>query len=775
VRRLQTLLVVALAAAALASPASIRADEPEEWERDAPPDTFFVSPVDAEGHRTHVVLRIVDDVTGDPLPGATVALHGQTEYPITGLVGADRTGIADEDGWVRIRMDDMGFAGDDWRGVYWKYVEAPGHAGAAVRTGDVDGEIRLQGARDALVQVRDALDRPVGGATVGVRVSSTCGHMNDQRIAVSDFDGLAVVPGLCSDESPDWNCGWEAWTVSEGIRSEYHDVVVPLRRSRPQVLRHLPSRPIEGVVVDHEGKPLAGAHVGVPWMHRGPWTETDSAGRFRLVGAPLGLDVEVVEEYPGMYAAGAAPTPKFTPPPNEVSRVFRMPPPGKPMAVEPLFDTAIVARDAETRETHEDAPLVAFRDGDGWTTREDGEITRLPAGSFTVLAGGGLSPYAEVRARVEVKDGPPAPVSLDLKRHPGVRVAWRDDPERVSIALVSADDERDVEEEVLSGAVSVPPGVECAFRVSQGRLDEGHVEYVPVPVEGRGAEAPPIVIHATRAAVVKARLAGPDGEAVPGRLVAAVDRCLRGAYCPELGEEYPAHAEPSVSLLEGGDLEVLAVPEGKAFLPRIVAVHVPAGARGGAPIDLGTIRLVPRGDRRLTVLRANGDPATEARIRWVRDGVARWWHASDESNAHVVDPDPVPLAEGDEVEATARWEEGDFFERTIRMRLSGTGPWTLRGEPSRGSVAVDATDEEGKPLEASLVVDGRAYEGMSFTDDAGKRRLVEVTGLAPGPHRIAAFAKGRVTRLYRVVLKEGERRVLRPTLRPVPPVAAPPK
>ena len=52
-----------------------RADDEGEWEREADPDLFFVSPVDSDGHPTHVVVRVVDDQTGEALPGATVALH----------------------------------------------------------------------------------------------------------------------------------------------------------------------------------------------------------------------------------------------------------------------------------------------------------------------------------------------------------------------------------------------------------------------------------------------------------------------------------------------------------------------------------------------------------------------------------------------------------------------------------------------------------------------------------------------------------------------------
>jgi hypothetical protein len=61
-----------------------------------------------------------------------------------------------------------------------------------------------------------------------------------------------------------------------------------------------------------------------------------------------------------------------------------------------------------------------------------------------------------------------------------------------------------------------------------------------------------------------------------------------------------------------------------------------------------------------------------------------------------------------------------------------------------------------------LIVDGTPCWGGYADDD---RRSRVVTGLAPGPHRVAVSAANRLTHLYRVVLKEGERRVLAPVLR----------
>ncbi len=752
-----------------------RADEQGEWEREADPDLFFVSPVDSDGHPTHVVVRVVDDQTGEGLPGATVALHSQDEYPITGLVAADRTGVSDTDGWVRIRANDLGWE-PTWTLAYWLYVEAAEHAGAALPPGrgPQGFEIRLQRAHNVVVEVRDALDRPLSGAVIGVRNSRSCGHMNDQRIAVSGLDGMAVIPGLCAEGDYAVNPGWECCVVADGIELDYHNLVVPTRPSPPQILRHLPSRPIVGVNLDSTGEPLAGAHVGGGSFHRGPWALTDTEGRFRLVGTDLdSLDptVEVVQEHDGMYADGHPPSPTFVAPPPGVRRVFRMPVPGEPPHKEAMVEVQVAARDSLSGEMIEDAPLVAWRDEDGWTARGSGEIDALPRGSFTILAGGGLSPYAPTRARIEVKDEEPAPLLLDVTRHPAVRVVLEDDPEEVetgvvSIALISAGDMREdgVAEEARAGRVSVPPDIECAFRVHFASEDHTHVEFFPIPPE-RGADQPPIRIHATRMAVVKARLAGPDGTVVPGWLLDRVQRHL-DAWWQHWEPETPAEEEPAVSLYEEGVVELLAVPEGRTLVPKIIAAQVPTGSRGGAAVDLGTVRLEARGDRRLTILSTDGNPAETDSVRVIHDGVLRRLYPTEDD---VYDPLLVPLAPGDEVIATARWSEDDVLVRTIRKTLEGPGPWTLRGDEPRTSLTVDATDENGNEiLDAILVIDGRAYTETAYEDKSGKRHLVAIPGISPGPHRIAVAARNHRTRLYRIVLKAGERRTLTARLRSCP-------
>ena len=124
-------------------------------------------------------------------------------------------------------------------------------------------------------------------------------------------------------------------------------------------------------------------------------------------------------------------------------------------------------------------------------------------------------------------------------------------------------------------------------------------------------------------------------------------------------------------------------------MPRIITAQIPPGSRGGAAVDLGAVQLETRGDRRLTILSADGKPAETESVRVIRDGILRRLYPTEDD---VYDPLLVPFASGDEVIATARWSEDEILLRTIRMTLEGPGPWTLRGDEGNTSLAVDARD-----------------------------------------------------------------------------------
>ena len=749
-------LLVVLAAGPRGDPG-----EPTEWEREAPPGQVYLSPRNAEGTPTHVVVRVVDDLTGAGLRGATANLVSQTEYPVTGLVAADRVGVADADGWIRIRADDLGWE-PDWVGGYHLYVEAPGHAGAyahnaASREGQ---EVRLQRARDVVVRVADALDRPVAGALVGVRDASTCGHMPDQRIAVSDLDGMAVLRGLCPrDLRSDVNEGWETWVVEERLESAYDTLEIPTLRGRPQVLRFGASYPIVGVVLDAKGRPQAGVPVGGQGGHRGPWTTTDEDGRFRLVGAdPYHHAMQVHDPLQDSSLRG--PHVMFKAPPRGVQRVIHLPPLGEKLPAETEHPVTIHVLDAADGEPLDDEPTIAWRDGDGWTARTRGAPEKLPAGTYTLEAGGGPSAFARGHVRLEVAADTATEVELRLTRHPLTRLECLDDPHEVLVTLVTPEGERTLltDDDAVPDHVALPPHVPCVLRVDCEVDGRQHTELVPIPEEARGPFAPPVRIHATRVTTLRAHLVGPGGQPVEGWLLLPGDEWPDETRGPV---DVAPGTEPEMTCFEEGELEVDVFPRAPGLLPRRVRVTVPPGSRGQGAVDVGTIQMLPRGDRRLAVLDVDGAPLDVDELIRVRGDDVQQLYA-DETG--LVDDRFEPLQEGDVVMARKQWIGEASFAGKLRLTLQGPGPWVLQPAMSGATLAVDVRDLASEPLEGIVVVDGVPYRHASEAYDG----RIAVVGLEPGPHVVAVGAVNHVSRLYSVQLEEGAARMIDARLRPAP-------
>jgi hypothetical protein len=154
----------------------------------------------------------------------------------------------------------------------------------------------------------------------------------------------------------------------------------------------------------------------------------------------------------------------------------------------------------------------------------------------------------------------------------------------------------------------------------------------------------------------------------------------------------------------------------------------------------------------------------------INRGIVRRW--SLDEGTTVVDPVLPALEAGDLVEIEMTTEEGTQYARPIRQRLSGEGPWTIHLNPPSTSIAATASDDAGHPIRSVLVIDGRPYGNVRYYDPTPTSPPV-VTGLSAGPHRVAIASPNHVTRLYRVVLKDGEHRKLTAHLRLVPPIAPP--
>jgi hypothetical protein len=424
-----------------------------------------------------------------------------------------------------------------------------------------------------------------------------------------------------------------------------------------------------------------------------------------------------------------------------------------PVPVEITLTGATPAEDIDP----DDVPVVAVRDSDGLTL--DGLPDALPPGAWTILVGGRLSAYDEARGLLTVGEAPPAAVVLRLVRRPTVRFVLDGDPEKVGVTLVSARDERHLSPEMLrAGEVPVPRGEECSLRLDW----EGGTSFVPVPASlTPGSD--PIRLRPAHGATLSLRLTDRQGAPVSGWIIPAgrvrsSDRY--GDWDPE-SEPVPA---PSATVRLPEDDEVLVVPADRALAPQRVQVPVPP-VGPVASIDGGVVVLHARGDRRVTVLGIDGKPAEGATVRAVPDPSGQGGVVPEDG---VVDPPLQPFSAGDVVEVALAEDWTPRMARPLVRRLEGPGPWTIRWDLPSTTVVVEPTDGAGKRIAGVLIVDGKPFTIPAFQDEDGPVAPFEVVGLESGPHIIAVAAENRLTRVYRVILREGEKRVLRAALKSVP-------
>ncbi len=138
------------------------------------------------------------------------------------------------------------------------------------------------------VEVRDWRNQPVPDALVGF--CSGCGHTPDLVHGVTNGNGVVTLPGVDLLQGiadfyvvhPDLELGYDSpeWFPS----------------TQPMVMRLGPGLPHRGVVVDHNGIPVAGAAVGISTVHRGPWTRTLPDGTFEVSGLDNRTDLHVLHD-----------------------------------------------------------------------------------------------------------------------------------------------------------------------------------------------------------------------------------------------------------------------------------------------------------------------------------------------------------------------------------------------------------------------------------------------------------------------------------------------
>ncbi len=217
--------------------------------------------------------RVVDDASGQPIADAELYLVPERKAPIAGVFWSTRQARSDAEGFVRVRVDDL----DPPCNI--QVLRAPGRA-VSSRCSAGDPIWRVPVAQDVPVLVRDWRGQPVAGAVIGL--CGSCGHGPDLVNATSGADGIAILRGIDPhNDIADLYC--QARGLELGYQSlEWRPGDAPFEL----VCEY--STPLTGTLLDGAGHPIAGAFVGVPDVHRGPWTETRADGSFEVLGAPEG-------------------------------------------------------------------------------------------------------------------------------------------------------------------------------------------------------------------------------------------------------------------------------------------------------------------------------------------------------------------------------------------------------------------------------------------------------------------------------------------------------
>ena len=233
-----------------------------------------------------LATRVVDDLTGEPLAGAEVFYVSERLTPIGGEFWYTAKTRTDADGWLRPPAGNR----KSW---HKQVVRHPGYATSSRGTGS-ERIWRVARAFDMPVKIVDWRRRPAAGALVGF--CGGCGHTPDLVHARAGDDGVAVLRGI--DPHNDFG---DLYVQHPGL-SLYYDSVYWLPGDPPPLVVCEHSPVAHGRVVDHEGKPLAGAFVRGGGYHRGPWGQTRQDGSFTILGMHAGESVYHVRTADGREA-----------------------------------------------------------------------------------------------------------------------------------------------------------------------------------------------------------------------------------------------------------------------------------------------------------------------------------------------------------------------------------------------------------------------------------------------------------------------------------------
>lgn len=640
-----------------------------------------------------LVTRIVDALDGRPLAGVELLALREREQPLPEWLWFDRKVVSDEQGFARLPL-----AGID---LGWLLFLRDGHAPRSEHRW-CDAVVALMPGIDVPVEIQDERGLPVAGARLGFAVG--CGHTPDVRNAVTDARGCTTIGGIDPTEGIR-----DLYAVHPWIDGNYEDVSWQAGDA-PQRFRWRPSIPVRGRLLDENGEPLRGAFVGTSVVHRGPWTRTDAAGRFELIGCELSgpLDTAFLRAVSGGIERSYQ-APMGLP---QVELRF-IEEPERP-ARDATLRLQVLRGDAQPALVRAEVEAWVVRDGHWFQVFDEtipAEPSELPLPSGEVLlrvrAADAPWPIVDTHAVVDARRVNAHAVVLPEPRR--IRVAMRGGARGWQIRLQTASGAWDIED----GTCVLPADGVVAFKVSRD-----------------GAEAIPEVI-ALRTDVAKlpdqVELAVPEPTRIRGRITDAAGAPVRATL--ELASGLLGKAGPTTTSDDGSfELQAWAgwkdtlccTPEDTSLLRmRMLRLALPEPGMGQV-VTIGEIRLPPRDAPRLRILGYDGTPLTNMTLEVTAPG-RRLAADLDEDGGY----DGPDLREHDCVGLRTEYGEhrdwGGFLVQQ-RWQLTGDGPWTLRIPP--GCVHLRAVDPQGMPIEAdaclgenefSIPPDGATLVGLSLT------------------------------------------------------------
>lgn len=666
--------------------------------------------------------RAIDALTGKPIAGCELLLIGENPTPVAEKFWSKRVAVADADGFVRIRSDDLQpkpeQAQRDRRGrpqrvrsePMWLMLRAPGY-GASVVEGLVPSLVwPLSPAVDLPIELRDWQDLPVAGAGVGLCIG--CGHTPDVAFATTDRSGRAVLRGVDPN-----NAVGDVYPVGKGLPLSDYGRPDWVPGDLPAVVRTGVGFDIHGKVVDAAGKPVANAFVGVKEIHRGPWSATGADGSFRFTASSLDNDLFVVvdeREVQFEHPDGESPYMLKLPAPveGEQKQVVELPPlpAGQPVGVE-LRVAGSDGKPVGELELTVIGPLPLRRAIEESVFEGVANFERLP-GSYEVRCRS--LGYEAAVGRFEVAAGKPNQPKLTATPMPVVQVRAENIADLGSIYLRTPRGTREITGLFDdSGAAAVPVPAKDPFCFVVGNATGLRV----VRATLAEAQQKPLVLKAHAPTQVRGQLVAADGKPAAAA-VALVGRwdCLRSEGVFDLRQLDLAQRDDGrfdLASQQVGLSFVAVVPFDNQLRPRLLPVSLPY--RGvDRQIDVGKVTLASQ--PALRILGADGKPLAAAAIGMLRVG---WHNVRERGPAFAIDdaggflgPDPragdaivVPAAPWD-IELEAEDGQELVVDLPFRTVLTGSAPWTI--QVPAGQLRLDIHDKNGEPVTARVFVGDRS-------------------------------------------------------------------